>query len=1031
MNSLNDNRENETVIYIYITSSPFGMEKEKEELKRNYLPEIESICRTNNITLSLIDLLEEKEESADPIQIISRQLNKLSEADMLIEFDGKSYWWYAKNNNVFQKNFEETVQKYSQADNLKDFSILDQDLGLDQLNKVEKIPTCFCFGEKSCKKINKSEDSLFDHTSEEDIKLESEEVLTKMNQIINKSESTIKKTLGVKMDYETPEKGAEFLFKCISTHLNGFLVNRIKLEFDNIQWSVMKPHENYSFIRHQAYVEDSAAFNRLNNHINNPLAMPLCIIGKAGCGKSSLLANWKKFQTDFQKNYGLLLFHIGCKKETKTVKNILLSSIAFFYEILGKPSPLIQFELGFQTIVESLERLMEEFNTLFKKKPILLFDGLDRLEKSPSSPALYWITDRMIKLGCFIFSSRYSDNYHLHVMENRSFEMYEIFVTEKLKKGVYKKMFDDGKVKRTKIPCKLILEIKEADNLSIFKSILSESTALKDINFKTSSVLSTKSIEDLFKQSLDRLEKEFNAEEFIRKTLCALSLLNYGLTENQLRNYSKLKKQVWTPFFQSLKQFLICKDDVWQIENGKFRKAIEMKYFPTKYKLLHEERALANYLLSLYNEQKSNEEFSLSFLNELSFSLMKMKDKTELSKLINTERFFEFISLKCDLFLEVIPHFPIEKCNQLGLNVTRVIFEMIVKTYQRDEFVQAGHVLEFILSNLNLSVKNFIKFLMNYNNPCKKVQKLIKDLNQIFDLFQDLKNAFKCVEQFKILKDSEKCKLSISNASDIIKHEAFKSLIVQRAIMYKKLSLLYYDEGDFDEAYNLTEKYLKNIKDRLFDENPMEIIETMFKLSKIEKDRKNFTSAERYYLKIIDLFKKIGRKDCLLFADACLEIGIIENRKGDSNYERSFDFFSKSLDIFKRKLNNFNRNIKVVKAFEGLGYCLLKLQRYQLMEKYLWQAVENRTTMRYYESVPAYYDDLIDNYWKRKEVFKARRLFTVMPNGNQHTPKNVAALAIKQKMTRNLKSIFPDTVYTQTMNKCERWPVLNIDKSSK
>lgn len=77
--------------------------------------------------------------------------------------------------------------------------------------------------------------------------------------------------------------------------------------------------------------------------------------------------------------------------------------------------------------------------------------------------------------------------------------------------------------------------------------------------------------------------------------------------------------------------------------------------------------------------------------------------------------------------------------------------------------------------------------------------------------------------------------------------------------------------------------------------------------------------------------------------------------------------------------------------------------------------VENRTFIKNYEFIPIFYDDLIEMYWKNKEIFKARRLFSVMPNRNDHTPKNVAALAIKQN--KNAQSVLPNSVFEQTMKR--------------
>lgn len=100
-----------------------------------------------------------------------------------------------------------------------------------------------------------------------------------------------------------------------------------------------------------------------------------------------------------------------------------------------------------------------------------------------------------------------------------------------------------------------------------------------------------------------------------------------------------------------------------------------------------------------------------------------------------------FFSLRSDVFIAIVPHFPIEKCNQLGLNISHVIFDMIVKTYQRDDALEAGHVVEFIKSNFNLSLSSFYIYTLNYEEKTTRVKKLIKDLNQVFHYMKDLDHA--------------------------------------------------------------------------------------------------------------------------------------------------------------------------------------------------------------------------------------------------------------------------------------------------
>lgn len=168
------------------------------------------------------------------------------------------------------------------------------------------------------------------------------------------------------------------------------------------------------------------------------ISLPLCLIGEEGSGKSTYLANWRKSILESEQNRALFCYHIGCKENLDSIRNLLFTAIGFFREVLEKLNPPLQLEIGYKATVKCLERLMEEFHSLFHEKPIMIIDGLDKLDHRSTLEPLSWITQKMINHGYFILSTRNNDYYHLEEINKKNYPIYNVTVTYRIKKALCK-----------------------------------------------------------------------------------------------------------------------------------------------------------------------------------------------------------------------------------------------------------------------------------------------------------------------------------------------------------------------------------------------------------------------------------------------------------------------------------------------------------------------------------------------------------------------------------------------------------------
>ena len=77
-------------------SSPFGgMESEREELTRQYFPQIHHLCNSHGLQFAAVDMRWGiSAESSDNAQVINICLRELDRSDMFIGFFGQVYMYF-------------------------------------------------------------------------------------------------------------------------------------------------------------------------------------------------------------------------------------------------------------------------------------------------------------------------------------------------------------------------------------------------------------------------------------------------------------------------------------------------------------------------------------------------------------------------------------------------------------------------------------------------------------------------------------------------------------------------------------------------------------------------------------------------------------------------------------------------------------------------------------------------------------------------------------------------------------------------
>ena len=98
-------------------------------------------------------------------------------------------------------------------------------------------------------------------------------------------------SLGVLVNYSTPEEGAEYMFNCIWKHITTHLLTDRDAEHElSEKESLSVPHESFLLSWSSVYIGGEDYFCRLNQYVVDTKGTPMVVPRDPGCGKSAMLS---------------------------------------------------------------------------------------------------------------------------------------------------------------------------------------------------------------------------------------------------------------------------------------------------------------------------------------------------------------------------------------------------------------------------------------------------------------------------------------------------------------------------------------------------------------------------------------------------------------------------------------------------------------------------------------------------------------------------------------------------------------------
>ncbi|XP_041377326.1 TPR repeat-containing protein DDB_G0287407-like [Gigantopelta aegis] len=622
------------------------MEEEREELTRKYFPQIRHLCNERGIHFVPVDMRWGiTKESAQNGQVLNICLREIDRSDIFVGFFGQRYGWHSAHgasHGLLEKNFDNAVINYPWVEDYWDRSMTEVEFHHGHLNNPGEMPTIICF---RAKKFDDDKYKQYMELGKESMALkylsESVEAAQQMDSLKTEVKETKDKCLAIDMEYKHPHEFAELIFETLSKYLNEILKPQTEL---SPRAEMLVDHDNLMMSTRRVYVGGDNYFQQLDDHRKHDKHVFLS--GPAGSGKSALLSNWVEHLNETEEELIVIYHFIGCGGNSSKPLNIslrlrleaqhALQMIKDKKEVqevsedksedeksAGKTSDIDK--PSADSVRENLNQFrkaVEEIMSDPDRKLVIIVDAIEKAvdDSGKVTKPLYWLPDKLPP-GVFIVASSLDTNkiaqeelvdkrqYQTLQMQPLSQDMkHEIcvkilqkrgkeFSTEQLQKVVSSKL--------TANPLFLVITIHELSVFGYFRKL----------DQKIESLLACESIQQLLNKYLDRMEEDYNVQEYpdnlVKTVFSALFVAHVGLTESELQEAFHIPKPVFSPLYFAMERFIVSHTGPIWFAFSELRDAIEERYLQTE----EDRLVITRKLINFFEEKRKGFSITMDYLN--------------------------------------------------------------------------------------------------------------------------------------------------------------------------------------------------------------------------------------------------------------------------------------------------------------------------------------------------------------------------------------------------------------------------------
>ena len=642
-------------------SSPFnGMKAEREILASRYWPRLQSYCESRGVHFRAVDLRWGiTQEAAENAQVINICLNEINRSDIFVGFYGQRYGWSGINDAVLQSNFNTVALQYPWIHTYRDRSVTELEFLHGFLNNPKQKPACVCFRSKSYddKQRQRHADANDSRTASH-YTVENKIAAQRLDDLKQRCQIT-KPSLGVLVDYKTPEEGAEYMFLCIWKHITThLLINTYEKETVSERKELLMPHEAFLSSRSSVYVGCVGNLNKLDMLVREDNALPILITGTSGIGKSAMLSTWISRKRKCNKLTHFIYHFIGCTEDSALLSNVLKRLILELNYALCNEHPSLHIEGEEEFTKLTINRLAKEVHALLKKcatsdqQFVIVIDGIDKIRNSKLRRPVYWLPKDTGGNVTIIVATTLSDVQTIEELcdahECPRLEMDYMSLEDKL--NLCDTLLKENSKVLESDKINMICSQESTNNPLFLRIVLDELCiygSFRSLEDQISNLIGCKAVQELFSKYVDRLDADFSAISsrlnIVRDTLCALVYSKVGLSEDDLIEMFDLQLSQWAPLYFAIQRYLIMRSGKLSYAHKELTNAIKEKYVTSEQDMRAIVMQMANYFEQKYRLAcKNTESISETVVVELARLLQISNQKVRLQQLICDEKVFQF-----------------------------------------------------------------------------------------------------------------------------------------------------------------------------------------------------------------------------------------------------------------------------------------------------------------------------------------------------------------------------------------------------
>ncbi|XP_064600811.1 TPR repeat-containing protein DDB_G0287407-like [Liolophura sinensis] len=916
-------------------SSPFGgMEGEREELTRKYFPQLHHLCNSKGIQFVAVDMRWGiTAEASSNAQVIKICLRELDRSDLFVGFFGQRYGWHGKNDELLQKTFDEAIEKYPFLEKWRDKSVTELEFLHGHLNAPGQMPAVICFRDKAFDDMRREEgiqtgnkSLVYKYSAEEGSRPLMDDLKTRVK-------ATERQTLGVNMAYSTPEEGVKFMFDAIWKHLTEVTFKDMSNQQLTRRENELLQHTAFLKNRSGLYVGGDNYLAILNRSSETTEGKPVFVKGIKGSGKSALLSTWIKALQENNTEILIGYHFVGFAEGSTGIPNILRRLHEDLGCQLGSHADSDQTKDKFDQsdLMETIHHWARKLKlTLQKissvgKKAVIVIDGLNMVD-SPGKVGkhLFWLPDSLPKGTHLVVSSVSSDEKTIReLVERRGFSVVEItpLLPEDQATFCKKSLMASGKELSPDQLARVV--VAQNTHNPLFLTIVMEELCVfgyfRNLDKKIDSLINSESVEELFLQYLERLEVDYNVNEYpgnvVEKVMCSLALSHQGLTENELIEMHCIPSYVWSPLHFALGKYLVDRSGVYGFAFNELRSAVVRKYMDspdTKHKHCKEMITFfQNQLKNALNISFSDKAQNVRPCFELPWLYIEIGDKLGLATVLS--HLLVFNILYSDDVYQLL-----ELWKQTGLN-GKEIAKRCIRSFNALLTKEYCEKMEDFLDQ-DMSAR-------------MKLLDLLDKVRELLNLAQMIEGEEMILHRAKELMENLEGKMDESEWTD-----KFNS------IKYS-LACLYCDTERFEEAQRLHDDVI-TYRLRLFEtpghspslQEIRNLAVSYHGVAATHLCQGNWDKAEEMFYKSIEYEEKVEQNKAEKTADCYVNLGNVY-MNGRSDFVKALEYYRKALQMYEEAFPG-QLPLTIGNLMTNMALCHRKMNQLDEAEKLYKRSLE-------------------------------------------------------------------------------------------